>query len=127
MDPKKATGVDALPPKILKAASNIISQPITNIANHMIKNSQFPNNLKLAQVTPIYKKEDPFVKMNYRPVSILPSMSKIFEKIINNQLSTHFENIFSNYLQLLDLTMDVKLRSSVFVKTGNNHSTKMNT
>jgi len=98
LDPKKATGVDALPPKILKAASNIISQPITNIANHMIKNSQFPNNLKLAQVTPIYKKEDPFVKMNYRPVSILPSMSKIFEKIINNQLSTHFENIFSNYL-----------------------------
>ena len=62
LNPKKATGIDSLPPKILKAASNIISQPIANITNRMLSDNKFPNSLKLAQVTPIFKKDDPFIK-----------------------------------------------------------------
>ena len=98
VNPKKATGYDNIPPKILKCSANIICKPISKIVNNMINTNLFPNSLKMAQVTPVFKKDDPFIMKNYRPVSILPSMSKIFEKIINEQLSNHFENIFHNYL-----------------------------
>ena len=45
-----------------------------------------PDNLKLADMTPVFKKKDPFNKINYRPVSFLPSVSKIFEKFLQYQL-----------------------------------------
>jgi hypothetical protein len=50
------------------------------------------------QVTPLYKKNDPLLKTNYRPVSVLCIFSKIFEKILEQQLSDFFENIFNPYL-----------------------------
>jgi hypothetical protein len=53
---------------------------------------------KKAQVTPLYKKNDPLLKTNYRPVSVLCIFSKIFEKILEQQLSDFFENIFNPYL-----------------------------
>ena len=56
------------------------------------------NSLKEAQVTPIFKKKDPLEKSNYRPVSILPASSKIFEKVMATQLSEYFENIFNSFL-----------------------------
>ena len=98
LNTKKATGVDNLPPKILKVAAEATSAPLSNIFNKSIKNGQFPDDLKDAQVSPLFKKDDPFIKKNYRPVSILNSHSKIFESLIHCQLSEHFENIFNNYL-----------------------------
>ena len=56
LDTKKATGVDAIPPKVVKAAMPSLSQPICNIANAIICKETFPNRLKMAQVTPIFKK-----------------------------------------------------------------------
>ena len=47
-----------------------------------IKNSDFPNPLKLAEIIPIHKKEDPVYKDNYRSISILPLISKVFKRII---------------------------------------------
>ena len=61
LDPKKATGVDAIPPKVVKAAMPSLSQPICNIASAIICKETFPNRLKMAQVTPIFKKDDPFI------------------------------------------------------------------
>jgi hypothetical protein len=52
-----------------------------------IDQSVFPDKLKKAQVTPLYKKNDPLLKTNYRPVSVLCICSKIFEKILEQQLS----------------------------------------
>ena len=98
INPKKAKGYDNIPPKILKCSANIICKPTSNIVNNMINTTLFPDSLKMAQVTPVFKKDDPFIMKNYRPVSILPSMSKFFEKIVNEQLSNHFENIFHSYL-----------------------------
>ena len=98
LNTKKATGVDNLPPKILQVAAEAISAPLSNIFNKSIKNGQFSDDLKDAQVSPLFKKDDPFIKKNYRPVSILNSHSKIFESLIHCQLSEHFENIFNNYL-----------------------------
>ena len=60
--------------------------------------STFPNILKQAQVIPAYKKKYPLDKHNYRPISILPVESKIYERSTNLQLSAHFENFFNPFL-----------------------------
>ena len=57
---------------------------LTDIINDSIKNGVFPDELKLAEVIPLFKKDDPFDKSNYRPVSFLSHMSKVFERIIYN-------------------------------------------
>ena len=59
--------------------------------------STFPEILKHADIIPLYKKGKKDIKGNYRPVSILPNLSKIFEKCMFEQMSQFFENIFSKY------------------------------
>ena len=58
----------------------------------------FPDELKLADITPTYKKEDPTNTKNYRPISVLPTVSKIFERLIQKQLSSHFNQHLSPFL-----------------------------
>ena len=64
----------------------------------MIIEKKFPDPLKYAKVSPIFKKKDPFDVQNWRHVSILPITSKLFECTLEEQLSDHFENIFIPYL-----------------------------
>ena len=56
-----------------------------------VKNGMFPVSLKCANIRPVYKKVDPFDKKNYRPVSILPLLSKVYERVIYEQASNCFE------------------------------------
>ena len=70
----------------------------TDIINSSIRNGTFPEELKLAEVTPLLKKADPFDKVNYRPMSLLSHVSKVYERIIYNQTSTYFEPYFSSFL-----------------------------
>ena len=70
----------------------------TNSINKSIETGCFPDSLKLANVAPVFKKEDPFDKSNYRLVSILPLLSKLYEKIIYNQLSDYSESFLNNIL-----------------------------
>jgi hypothetical protein len=70
---KKATGVDKISVKLMKLGK---ISPITKIINMSIDSGIFPNRPKEAQVTPLLKKNDPLLKSNYRPVSILPIPSK---------------------------------------------------
>ena len=97
-DPKKATGYDQVPPRILREGAEVIARPITYLYNESIRQSHFPSQHKSAEVGPLHKKEDVLIKENYRPVSILTSLSKIFEKITDNQLSTFKSSIFSDIL-----------------------------
>ena len=87
---KKATGLDNLSPKILRMTSDVLAKPITNIVNCMVKTSVFPDVLKIARVTPVHKKNDTLTIENYRPVSILPAISKVFERTIGEQLIEFF-------------------------------------
>ena len=98
LNSKKATGVDQIPPKILRVGAEALSAPISSIFNMSISQKKFPDSMKVAQVSPIFKKDDPFIKKNYRPVSVLTTHSKIFERIMFDQLSDHFETIFNKYL-----------------------------
>ena len=84
---KKATGCDGISTKILKLAQTTVVKPITNMINLTIKKSQFPDDAKKAVVAPLHKKNSCLDKENFRPVSILPILSKLYEKALNSQLT----------------------------------------
>ena len=58
----------------------------------------FPESLKLAGVTPVYKKSDPTLVSNYRSISVLPTMSKVFERLMHHQVSEYIDKHFSPFL-----------------------------
>ena len=72
INPKKATTSNSIPPKILKKSSKVSARALHKLFNYSIEKSDFPQNLKLADITPVYEKNDPLDKTNYRPVSVLP-------------------------------------------------------
>ena len=88
---KKMSG--AIPIKIVKLANKKNCKNLANCINECRKQNKFPNELKIADITPIFKKEDPLDKTNYRPISILPTVSKIFKRILFSQLQ-RFSNKF---------------------------------
>ena len=73
---------DGLSVKILKQIKYELSSSITLIINQSLNTGIFPERLKIAKVIPIYKKDDAKMFENYRPISILPAVSKILEKTI---------------------------------------------
>ena len=95
---KKASGCDGITPKILKESISIIKCPLTSLFNISIEEGDFPSDLKYANVSPLFKKDDSTNKENYRPISILPSISKVFERLILKQISTFVSEILSPYL-----------------------------
>jgi hypothetical protein len=97
---KKATGFDHVHPKILKLGAVSMAPQITMLLNKSISLSKFPHDYKKAEVTCLHKKDDPLDKRNYRPVSVLPAVSKIYERSIEEQVVKYFEshNLFNNYL-----------------------------
>ena len=98
LNSKKATGPDQIPSKLIKIVRPQISNVLTGMINNAIDEEIFPDSLKRAQVTPVFKKADNLSKENYRPVSILPCLSKIFERVIANRLNEYFEGIFHESL-----------------------------
>ena len=87
---KTSSGVDGLSVKLLKIIKDDVASSITLIINQSFQSGIFPDQLKIAKVIPILKKGDSAKLDNYRPISILPAISKMFEKIIFNQLQEHF-------------------------------------
>ena len=86
-----------VPANILKN-SEILFFELTNCINKAIRNNNFPNSLKRSDTTPVYKKINRSGKASYRPVSVLPLLSKVFENIIYNQLDKYMENFPSELL-----------------------------
>jgi hypothetical protein len=82
----KATGLDNISARFLKDGAPILAIPICHIFNLSIAQSIFPDKFKNAKIIPLFKKGDKFSEGNYRPISILPVMSKIFERIVHNQI-----------------------------------------
>ena len=96
IDINKATSKESLPPKILKTNVDLFSPILCNYFNSGVTNSSFPNLLKLAEIKPTYKKDERTCKENYRPVSLLPAISKVYEKVLYGQLSIYFDKILSH-------------------------------
>ena len=91
LPPKSSSGCDGISTKLLKVIAPVIIKPLTLLINQMLNTGTFPDKLKIAKVIPIFKKGDPSLFENYRPISLLPAISKVLEKIIALQLSSSFE------------------------------------
>ena len=105
LKPKTSVGIDGISVKLLKEIKNIIIKPLTLIVNQSLISGTFPKLLKIAKITPIYKSNDKDSLTNYRPISILPAMSKIFEKVMHIQLHKHLSQL--NYIILANTDSDL--------------------
>ena len=121
LDVSKAHGHDEISVKMIKIYADFITHPLTLIFQNSLAAGIFANDWKKADIVPIHKKNKQIVS-NYRPVSLLPICSKIFEKPIFNKLFAFFEkrNLLSKYqsgfrpgdfciYQLLAITHDIYL------------------
>ena len=92
MKSKNSSGKDEISNKLLKSIKGEISKPLTIIINECLETGIFPDALKVAKVKPLYKKGDNCCFNNYRPISLLPTISKIFERVMFTQLYSYFNN-----------------------------------
>ena len=87
LDESKATQSNDIQTKVIEENCDIFATFITENFNNMIENSVFPDSLKQADIKPVYKKDSRNEKENYRPVSILPNLSKIYERCLYTQMN----------------------------------------
>ncbi len=95
LDESKAVGLDGIPTKLLRLSASVISQPLTYIMNQSIKTGIVPDEWKTAKVVPLHKKDSTQQKENFRPISVLPALSKILER--------HVHTFFYKFLGTYDL------------------------
>ena len=97
LDTKKATHSNDVPTKIVKANADLFSIFVSNAFNESVISGKFLSVLKLADVKPVHKKKSRLEKTNYRPVSLLPNISKVFERCMHRQISEYFETVLSKF------------------------------
>ena len=83
---KKATGLDNILPKLVKIGANQIAYAVTILINHSLRTGQIPKSWKSAKVIPIHKSGKKDITNNYRPISVLPVLSNVLEKVVYKQL-----------------------------------------
>ena len=84
-----SAGLDEIPTTLVKNIITQIAEPLSNMANILINTGIFPEQLKIAKVNPVFKSGEKTDFSNYRPISILNSFSKIFEKVIANRITSY--------------------------------------
>ena len=87
----KSTGIDDLPPGMLKDVASEIAKPISYIINLSLRTGQVPTDWKIARVVPLHKSGSAADVNNYRPISILPVISKVLERAVHHQLMDYLE------------------------------------
>ena len=98
INPRKATGYDHIPGKTIRIAHQELSSPITSLINSAISANAFPSVMKCAEISPGFKKDDDLIRGSYRPVSVLPILSKIHESVTHDQLFEYFLGNFHDFL-----------------------------
>ncbi len=86
LDISKATGPDGISNRLLRESAVSIAQPLSHLFNYSLSTGYFPEQWKIANVIPVFKKDDPMLCNNYRPISLLCCISKVFEKILFNHI-----------------------------------------
>ena len=98
LDKLKKTSGNIPVKMLLQLVANDAAHVLTGCFNSSLANDYFPDELKLADIIPIHKKDSTSNKANYRPISLLPTVSKVFEKLVFKQLSSFFETRLSKLL-----------------------------
>lgn len=83
---KNSSGIDELPPSLLKRCADELASPFTTLINQSFNEGKFPTILKRTIIHPIHKKQDKTDPNNYRPIALLPTASKLFEKAMCNRI-----------------------------------------
>ncbi len=91
LDTTKAVGLDGISAKLLKMSGPGVSSSLTSLFNFCIESGQMPDEWKHAKVTPVPKVSNPEGAENYRPISVLPVVVKVFEKIVHHQVSVYLQ------------------------------------
>ena len=94
----KSVGYDDITGKLFRLDHSALAPALTQLVNLCIKNSKFPVNMKLAELSPVYKNDDNLMKENYRPVSVWIILSKLQESVANDQLYVYCLMIFEKLL-----------------------------
>ena len=98
----------------MKQNCHLIAQPLKLLLNQSFQQGKFPNRLKHAQVTPLYKKGAKTDPNNYRPISLLNVFSKIFEKIMKNK--------FMHFIDSNNILTKSKAELKTTTQDRNNHT-----
>ena len=96
LDVNKVNGHDNTLVRMVKLCTNYVAHSLTSIFQNSMAAGTFATQWKRANIVPIHKKNDKQIVSNYRPVSFLPICSKIFEKLIFNELFKFFEIYYLN-------------------------------
>ena len=118
----KAAGWDEISPKVVKRVARELSGPLSRLYNACMREGHYPACFKVARVVPIFKSEDPTQFSNYRPVSVLPVLSQVFERVLKRRLVEFFDrhsviipgqygfrNGHSTAMAILDMVEKVRL------------------
>ena len=97
LDEKNACQQHDIPVKLIKSNKDLFSHFLYHNFNNSLFSSNFPSNLKAADILPTHKKKDKSDIENYRPVSILPTLPKIYERCMYDQMYKYFDQILSKY------------------------------
>ena len=98
LDNAKSAAYDNIPASLVKTAAEELSLPTMNIVNQTIRDAKFPHGMKLSEIAPIFKTSEVLDRDNYRPVNIVPCLSKIVGKIFYEQFYEFFSNTLSTFL-----------------------------
>ena len=88
LNPPKAVGEDGISPRLLRLSAPVMTEEIIRLINFLIANRSWPNEWKCGNLTPVFKKDENTRKENYRPVSVLMALSKVYEKISTINFTT---------------------------------------
>ena len=91
MSTSKSVGSYGIPLNIVKLSCSVLSKPLVKLINFSFSKRTFPNLLKFANVTPVFKKGDNLDYNNYRPISLIPNIGKLIEKIVHKRLYSFLE------------------------------------
>ena len=87
----KGSGADGIANYFLKIGLSVIAESLCDIFNLSVATGVFPDSWKIARVAPIFKSGQSYDRSNYRPISVLPFLSTVFEKLIYNQLYDYLD------------------------------------
>ena len=107
---KKSTGFDNIPMDIVKLSLPHISACLCKIINNSFNYGKVPDLLKISKVCPVFKKGNRSDISNYRPISVLPCFSKIFEKLVYNRLVNYLDKYFVLYKNSMAFVLSIPLQ-----------------